>query len=144
MSTSTNGILVYGFLVGDEEEPPDWLIPDEDGDREFDTFVAAKLGVSAPSVPFEGNEAAYKAYWDAKRKMLQTVAVDLVMHCSCDCPMYILGVKASKRTAYRGTPVALDQSIQSEPAWATELADFCKQMGIPYSEPQWWLASLWC
>lgn len=111
MGVSTDGILCFGVAFEDGYNFPWWPQDDneEDGDQDFDDWWAAQTGIAHPPVPFsDESKPAYHAYWDAKRKALETCPVELVNYCSCDCPMYILAARDSVTNASRGYPEEVD------------------------------------
>jgi hypothetical protein len=77
---------------------------------------------------------------DALKKL--TVEVDT--HCSGECPMPLVAVKASKTRAWRGNPMEVT-SLEVKPEWEQELRAFCDLMGIDVKDqtPKWWLVSDW-
>lgn len=153
MSVSTDAILCYGFEVGDEDEKPAWMQPEEgDEDFDFETFLVARLSDSIKE-PGEFNKISYdhdpeirkqwSDYWAAKREFVKSVGVDLVSHCSGDYPMYILAAKASITRAHRGYPEKLPDGMTADPGWPQILEVFCEKTGIQIQEPSWILCSNW-
>ena len=132
MGVSTNGILVFGIQLP-EEEKPEFL---EEFDGDFDTFVDSLSGL--PQWGEEGHDFAKdKAFRDS-------FPVDLVWHCSYDYPMFILTVRGTDETAYRGSPEVIDPEklfVTLEKIEA--LRSFCEEYGIEWEEPKWYLCSMW-
>lgn len=106
MGQSANGVLVYGYdLGGDEEwkvqgagefgEPPavDWFDPD---DEEGDHFqAAAQRRLLAEIAGFaEEWSAGDDGYFDREKAAKARVGVEFVTYCSHDYPMYVLAAKA--------------------------------------------------
>jgi len=145
MGQSTDGLLFYGFLIpgGEDGEPAFWESED-DPDAEHDKFIAAKLGVVEPDVPYEGNNEAFSAYWTKQREVLKTIPVTVVSHCSGDYPMYAIAISSTSHSASRGYPEEIPaEKLKIDPIWDQQLADFCKLVGIEMGKPSWILASYW-
>ena len=141
MGTSTNGMLYWGYELGDE-------IPwdDVDGDGWEDVYMEA-IGDGRPDLEYEGNEEIFSAYWDRKYETTEELSVEVTRHCSCDYPMYAAVISESCVTAYRGYPERLDPDMFKVPKhWKKKLDEFCETMGIDVEgkEPGWYLASMWC
>lgn len=130
MGFSSDGLLVYGIDFGDlhpittkftatGEVDYDCGDEDEDDDAyfDFDDFVVEKFG--------------------------GPINIGLVMHCSYEAPMYILGIKSSFSFASRGYPERLGSQVVADPTWRETLKGFCDRFDIPFSEPEWLLASLY-
>ena len=155
MGVSTDAILCYGFLVGDEGggyEGLEWLPEDQYGEQMgFEEFVAGLYGLAKPAEFLDRSVAERFAYYDKKRVLLAGVGVQLVSHCSDQYPMFVLAAKKSWSVANRGLPKELGQwvggkieealTVQDE--WTAQLRDFCEKAGIPFVEPQWILCSTW-
>ena len=149
MGTSTNAILAFGFDLGveDTEELPEKMLEDNRDIDEEDGFdfnrVAAKMaGIEQPSVKYEGNEEAWRAYWKKQSDAAKACPIDLITHCSYDCPMYFLAVRGTKIVANRGFPeLAVMPPISGDQLQA--LRDFCARYEIDWQEPAWHIFSLW-
>lgn len=146
MGMSTDAILCYGFSVGEEEETPEWLEP-FDGD--FDDFLASIEGLTPPYKDYDQKRfredssyhAEWSLYWEKKNALEKVFGIQLVRHCCCDAPMYILAIGDSVRTASRGYPEEIGQSIEALKEWRETLKLFCKKAGIEFQEPQYLLCS---
>lgn len=136
MGTSTDGILAYGYDLGEDwgfeydEKRPNWM-------EEADDYIASAehLLLTAVGVTHELGD-----YVDDK-EMLARTGVFFEMHCSDRAPMYLLVAKS--QTANRGYPEAADFTV---PEGADErLAWALGVLGIeaPTEKPQWLLASWW-
>lgn len=136
MGTSTNGILVFGFNVCDEDDEP---LPDLlDGYEDFDDLVRDEAGIP------EWTENRPDGYFETVRQALAECPVTLVMHCSYNYPMYILAINGTKKTAHRGYPQEITQEELSVSAESIEKAKaWCAAHGIEWQEPKWLLCSLW-
>jgi|SRR5688572_18153690 len=147
MGQSTDGLLFYGFEIPgseDDEALPFWK-EDEDDDTDWEDFVAAKLGIKEPDVPYtEAAKPLYHIYWDQKRAAVDALGVGVETHCSGDYPMYALAVKSASYTAYRGSPIKLSHDqLLGRNEWDDALRRFCELVGIEYQTPGWVLASYW-
>jgi hypothetical protein len=142
MGQSTDAILFWGFHADEGEW--DEFIGDEEGDSNWEAAYAAKKGEPAPAVEYdtEENKALHSAHWEREHKLIAAEPCEVDSHCSGDCPMPFVCVKASKTTAWRGDPKEI-ASLAVGPTWESELRGFCALMGIPWQEPKWWLASDW-
>jgi hypothetical protein len=156
MSTSTNAVLFYGYAFDDEGQVP-WATDDgadDDGVEDWDDRWARVNGLLAPAEPY-GDEPSgvetparlrYQAYWAAKRELAKAAGVEVDTHCYADCPMYLVAIPSTTRTARRGYPVAVDALVVPEGA-DEQLHTFMAKMGIekpPGQErPGWWLVSYW-
>src|SRR5687767_10674874 len=133
MGTSTDGILAYGYDMGEsfgikyEDPDPSWVT--EDGTYSSD--VARALFAAA------GVELEPHGYFDPD-DLLEACGVELVYHCSDRCTMYILAAKHT--TAYRGSPVAIDLTLPDNAderlAWAVETLG----LDVGDQKPRWLLA----
>ena len=132
MGTSTDGILVFGIALEEGTEPG--FLEDYDGD--FDEFLNDLSGL--PKYSESGHDFA------EQQKFRENFPVDLTWHCSFEYPMYIVAVRGTKVTAHRGNPVEINPAnlaISDEKKAA--LKEFCETYGIEWSEPKWWLVSMW-
>lgn len=130
MAVSTEGILVFGFQVGSEDEPPEWLM-DEDGNMmDFDDFVCG---------PYSSGED-----YAIRSAAMKACPADTTLFCSYDYPMLILAVNGTEKRVYRGDAVEIDPaSLMVEPARVAAFKLWCEQKSIAYEEPKWWLVSMW-
>lgn len=167
MGVSTNGMLVYGYIWGDDV---DLLSPDgdEDGeDRDWVEVIAKRRGLVSPWATFppeiealpypksdtatkawiEENRAAIDAYHAAKKAIEVEYGVEIDSHGSDRWTVPIVKVAGVGHTAHRGSPVKLDPSaLTVDPTWDEKLARFCADLGIDTTEaegPGWFLASWW-
>lgn len=151
MPQSTDAILCYGFQVGKEDEPPEWLIDDEDEDdgstMDFETFVARLREITEPEGAWsDERDEEWCAYWQDKRDAVKQEGVEIVDHCHSEHTMRILAVTDSVTFALRGLPVELGQGLEGPGGrriWYETLRRFCERAGIPFEEPQWILCSYW-
>ena len=156
MPQSTDAILCYGFQVGEEDEPPEWLkVPDDEFDPltdsdtlEFAEFVARLHEIEEPGSQWEDQRPqVMEAYWQAKRDAVKQEGVDIVHHCHSEYTMRILAATASVKVAPRGLPVELGETLScfghGASGWRQALRAFCERAGSPFEEPQWILCSYW-
>lgn len=124
MGVSTDAMLVYGISL---ESPESKTYPWE-GYGESDNYCEQFTDWLAEQ--FEG----------------KVFHVELVLHCSCDCPEYFLGKKLIQ--VYRGYPKEVRSQLlddDSFPQLSEEIKLICKKAGISEEgEPKIFLASLWC
>jgi hypothetical protein len=113
MGQSTDAILFYGCLVGDEGEAP-WCT-DENGDySDEDPCEAAEALLSEAGIS----------------------GIDVGIHCSYSAPYYY--IYATEHTAYRGRA----KQIVDLKAPRSQLKKACEVLGVEY-DPGWYLVSLW-
>lgn len=132
MGQSTDGILVFGIQLP-EEEGPVFL---EEFDGQFDDFVDSLNGLP------QWGERGY----DGKNTMAfrNNYPIDLVLHCSYDYPMYILSVRGTGKSASRGYPKIINPAeLTVTPEKISALKNFCEKYNIEWQEPQWYLCSMW-
>ena len=110
MSVSTDGILVYGIQL-EEDFFNDSFSDDEHisdlSDKDIGGLSGAKL-------------LSWMQYHD---KAIDGITI--VMHCSIDYPMYILGIEDANYMAWRGSPKKID-SLSINPEWDTKIKSFIK------------------
>lgn len=83
MGVSSDGILYFGFQVGEEDSPPEWLGRDDEGEpRDFEDFLLSKAGLP------------HNATYEDRRKVVKACPAELQLFCSYDWPMFILGFAA--------------------------------------------------
>jgi hypothetical protein len=146
MSTSTDGILAYGYDLTEwaenlDEGAHDWLSEDDDselGDAIERTLLAA-VGFTATWETWD-KSAEGRSFYAAEDDAKKLLGVELVTHCSGDYPAYILAAKS--QTASRGCPRPIDLTLPDNAderlRWAVGV------LGISQlAEPQWLLASYW-
>lgn len=132
MGVSTDGILVFGIQLP-EEETPEFL---EGFENDFDDFIDSLNGL--PQWGEEGHD------WNKTHAFRDNFPVDLVQHCSYDYPMYILAVRGTEIMASRGYPKEIDPlTLKVDPEKIEFLRKFCEEYGIEWEEPKWYLCSMW-
>ena len=128
MGVSSDGMLYFGFEVGEEDQKPDWL---EDYD-DLDDFIVAKSGLP--------DDAPY----EARRKVIEACPAELQLYCSYDCPMYILGVRGAEHCVSRGYTEEINiRSLAVDPDKIHALKAWCDQHGIEWQQPKWLLCSMY-
>lgn len=164
MGTSTDAILFYGYCWTEETSHP-WNVGRDDPDNrdeDWEERWARAKGLVAPTETYPETRdrhgkplhdlppdkaaivAKYAAYWDAKRALTEPVGCVAETHCSGECPMPFVAVKASKIKAWRGYPKEI-ASLKIEPEWQAMLDEFCATLGIKTEgmKAAWWLVSDW-
>lgn len=115
MGVSTNGILAYGISFDEDEiqleELGEYLGLESDTDEEEIVDELKKLGL------------------------------ELIVHCSGECPMYIIGHEVA--TAYRGYPEEITKKLDliKGDKTAEKLHKIQKRFGGKWGL---WLCSMWC
>jgi|SRR5687768_3415061 len=134
MGVSTDGILAYGV---DLQELDSSDFPDYRDATECEECAATDWEKRCGEC-FEGLDE----YVSAVLKKAGITGVSLIMHCSYEYPMWILGTH--RFTAYRGSPtdVPVDTlAVPEEERGAIRLA--LTVLGQKQEEPAWLLATIW-
>lgn len=137
MSVSTNAILFYGFMLGDEDG---WDGPFDP--EEWEEVYCIKNGLTEPDEEYEDHETEFQEFWRKVSKLRERAGCEIDSHCSNDFPQYYVCVTKSRTTANRGYPAEI-KSLDVDPNWKIVLKEFCTVMDIEYQEPRWWLVSYW-
>jgi len=139
MGISSDGILFYGIMFDWEDGNEPWA-DDEGGDE---AWVCDKLGISDKEPKHDDYKSQdWKDYWEYKRERLADIGIEFVLHCAYDYAMWGLAISPTILRAYRGYPKEID-SIDIAEEWNEKLRAFCELVGVPYSEPKWWLCSVY-
>jgi len=144
MGRSTDAILFYGFHAGEGA----W---DEILGGDWETTYVGKKGVLPPPVEYDTDEhkAQHRTFWSARSALVTAEPCTIGTHCSSECPMPFVCIRASKTRARRGhpeeiKPLAIAHEHEwSAPRWDAQLKAFCELMGIPWQTPGWWIVSDW-
>jgi hypothetical protein len=155
MSTSTDGILAYGYDLGEgfqkiqgageygELPPLPWFDAESD-----DMIEAAEHRLLAELAGFtETWEDGHDGYYSREREAKARLGVELETYCSDSCPMHVLAAKVI--TVYRGDVKELDlAALAVEPemnGWDEKLRAALAALGITptQAEPRWLLCSYW-
>jgi hypothetical protein len=146
MTTSTNGILCYGFIINEDVELP-WKTDDYDND--FDNWYYTEVVPFKEPFEITSNtdskirQEYFSLYYDFKQK--NPAPFELVNYCSCDYPMFILAVARIK--ASRGDPTVINPLELTE--YSKEDTKDLKEFAVKYNlidetdSPSWWLCSYW-
>lgn len=151
MGMSASGIIAFGIPLDEDE----LFFPERDEDDfgsylssydedNFHRWVAEQAGVVAPQAEWvEGSKnTEWLIYWDKQRKAVAEFPIEIVSHCSCDYPLYIIALRGTVMTAWDGEPreIVLPE-ISAEKVQM--LIDFCAEHGIKGVAPRWLLTSNW-
>ena len=158
MSVSSDGIIAYGIHFDEEQiENLPWLGDDGDTDIE-DWWIDVVHGYKPPFEIFNKDgdyiggvkppQSRIDEYFNHRRSFtdaLPKLPVEMVIHCSYECPMYIMAIPETKMEVWRGYPKPIpDGFIHRNPEWDNILIGFCKKYGIEMPDkPAWWLTSLY-
>jgi hypothetical protein len=137
MGVSTDGILVFGFLLEEEGELDHLLGLDGD---EFDDFVAKEAG--SPEYKDDMTDEERSAWYNGLNAAVDACPVEPITHCSYDYPLHIISIRGTENRAARGYPVEVELNDPS-PEKIAAAKEWCEKYGIPWQEPKWYLASLW-
>lgn len=142
MGVSTNAILVFGIDLG-EELPESWIKSEDEDEFDFDNYLAEKAG--HPPWREDMSEPERQLRWKNIREIVGSSPVSLLIHCSCDYPMYILAVNGTEISASRGYPEEiLDSNLSVDQVRIQKFKEWVINSGIGWSEPKWYLCSMWC
>ncbi len=173
MGQSTDAILFYGYVWHEETSRP-WTIGTDDEERENDDEdwedrLARVSGLNPPEEPFpqrtvpptkeNGYDSTpkdltpeerairdkYDAYRTAKWELSKKEVCEVSTHCSGECPMPFVCIKATKIVCSRGDSQEVT-SLTIGPDWNEQLRVFCELMGIEIGDmkPGWYMVSDWC
>ncbi len=152
MGQSTNGCICFGIKCEESAEFP-WDVHDDGIDG---WWLRDVCGYSPPFQMFDdhgewiGGEKAWPVekrneYWDHHNEFSKAhpLPIELENYCSSECPMYIIAVKDSVSTAWRGEPVEIDaETIKVPDKDIQTLRDFAKNyLDMTDTEPKWYLYS---
>lgn len=147
MGVSTNGILFFGFEFFNPEEDTltvPWLEDDPEGDQDWMSFVALRMGVPPPPATYEGNEAAWRTFWEQGRTVIAQSGCMIDVHCSGSFPLWYVCVRNHRYQAGRGYLETIDPaSLVATSGEIEQLRQFCTAADIPWQPPAWHLASYW-
>lgn len=145
MGQSTDGILVYGWDLGDPDayvpkgEPQhwaaDWLEEFLDADDD-DEFLAAALGTALPE---RGDD------YSVRRAAIDALPLEVIRHCHSDYPMYLLAHRQLNWRVYRGHVEDVDEiKVLSWQEHDAELWAAMAKLGLtPPLGPKLLMASYW-
>jgi hypothetical protein len=148
MGTSTDGILAYGYDLGedygfdwDDESPrPEWV--DSDGYESAENTLVAAAGFTDPEPDFDAGLEGWRSWSRRRDDAKKALGIEMVMHCSDECTMWILAAKHFN--ASRGYPVEvnldLPENADERLSWALDVLGLTKFQG---QQPKWLLASWW-
>lgn len=139
MGTSTNGMLAYGYDLGEEfgfedTAEPDWYDETDGWQESAEKALLAAHGFTETDWRVDGYFARLEA---AKKEM----GVEFDVYCSGDYPLYLIAAKV--QTVYRGDADPVDMTLPDNAderiAWALGV------LGVKpkADKPQWLLASYW-
>lgn len=147
MGISSDGIIAFGYAVGEDFEFP-W----EDGDidewwKKVNGFkdLYEPYSIDGYAEGWSSDDSRFSEYFAHRHKWEDAYPMpfELVNYCSCDYPIYALIVNGSKIRCNRGYPVKFDPntlgaSLKEYNKFLKFLRDFnIEVMG----EPEWMLMS---
>jgi len=139
MGTSTNAILCWGIPFEDEEQKPEFLGEHD----ELDVLIRVEAGISDWSPDLSAEEC--DLYWQSNREARDAYPVELVMHCSCKCPMYILAPKGCVIEVLRGDAHEVNgKDIHPTTEQLVNMRAWCEAHNVEWKQPKLLLCSLWC
>jgi hypothetical protein len=146
MGQSTDAYLFFGFDFHDGESSDDdlWYDAADILLNDWDEEYAVRRGTPRPTMAYEENKDAHRAFWDAKNKLVEESGCTINTHCSGEYPVFFVCITESYLRASRGYPTEVPEghTVPAE-GWVDKLKAFCEVMGITWREPKWYLASYW-
>jgi hypothetical protein len=137
MGTSTDAELIYGVCLDDWDECGYEELPFAAGDEDgFEDTLARLAG--APSY----GEGEFEVIYPQRKAATDASPLMLLRHCSHDYPMYILGLKATYKSASRGGAVEFDSLDEPSVEDVQALYAFMREHGIE-GDVKWVLCSMW-
>lgn len=144
MTTSTEGILCYGYILPDEGLP--WQTDDYEDD--FEEWYYSEVVPFNFSIDWDSADSILrKQYFDKKWEFKQAnpAPFKLVNYCSWDYPMFILAVVREEAT--KGNPTIINpvELLEYSEKDIQELKEFAVKYNLidETDKPQWWLCSYW-
>lgn len=138
MGVSTDAKLFYGIRLPEDFEEPEWM-QSADQDDEYLKRTNAEGPERPPSENYR--DAEWDAWRTVRNALIKTIPCEMDYEGSDGCLMHVVAMKGTLQTASRGYPIHPHMNL---PADADEkIKAYCEVMGLPYSKPQWWLASWW-
>lgn len=133
MSTSTDGILFFGFSLHDEADTP-WCgddTEDEDYGLEPIDVLAIKQGIELET-------------HKARQEFEKTLACDVDYHCSAQSEIPYVYIKGFHYENSRGEVVDIPAPLPMPSQEKIQLLkEFCADLNIEWQEPGWKLVSYW-
>lgn len=140
MTTSTDGILCYGYILPDEGLP--WQTDKYDNDFEkwyYSEVVPFKFAINWDSA----DSILRQQYFDKKWEFKQTNPLpgELVNYCSRDYPLYIIATEEHR--CNKGKPVEITYRNFYNRDKANKLREFLLKYKIieKTEKASWWLCS---
>ena len=125
MGVTSDGVLVFGFPIGEADEVPEFLGECDD----MDDFIGGPWS----------NEGH-----DARAAKINACPADLTLYCSYDYPMHILSVRGTELAANRGDALEVTpEHLAVAPERIAAFKAWCETNGIEYQEPKWLLCSMY-
>src|SRR3990172_5744891 len=126
MSVSTDAILAFGFDLGDDEDESlaERLGADRD-DFDFDEWIAEQAGAVYPNGHAGINSPEYQGYSAARKAAIEACPVEVIMHCSYDCPMHFLALRGTEQRAWRGHTVVVKTTTAPDSDRIASMRKFC-------------------
>jgi len=135
MGVSTDAILTFGIDLNDELPAFLTNAETEEEHDDLDDFLAHEAGLT---------DWRAEGHYEKKRALVESCPVEIVRHCSGEYTMYILAVRGTVRTAYRGHLTEIDPtSLVVSPEKIVSFKKWCEDHGVEYQEPKWFLVSFW-
>lgn len=142
MGVSTDGILAYGFSLGEDFDCTKVFGYENDGGPDFDALYLNKAGFRKKP-DHSDFDKDWAEYWNAEKEFLADANCEVFTYCSHDYPIYFVAIKGSIYRVNRGHTTEIPDGLMADPAWKDTLRAYCELMGIEYQEPKWLLTSLW-
>ena len=145
MGQSTDAILVCGVDFGDDlPEVFQKYMGDMDKEHfDFEDFLCHESGIFLEE---NSTKSQFDSWYKRRNEVRDACPVEMIFHCSGEYPMYILAVKGTETTAWRGDPKLLNlREVQDSLSFQSVglFEKWCKDHEIEKSNPDWLLCSMW-
>lgn len=138
MGQSTDAILAYGFDLGEDlSEHGDLARIEDEFDGDDGDFFASLVGIHPYGHPDRQS-------LEERQRLLKTLPVELIRHCSGDYPMWFLAIPGTKQEANRGSPTrVLPQGMIISEYDNRRFLQWCREHRIDVDGTGWYIMSDW-
>lgn len=142
MGISSDGMLYFGFPIGEEDQHISEFDFVEESDEEFDDIIIREAGLRKWEETTEGED---RDNWRKDcRKAQEECPVDLKIYCSYDYPMHMLVARGLTYSVSGGYYEEIDPEKLKVPQDNIDaMKKWCDDHKIEWQEPKWLLCSLY-
>lgn len=139
MGYTVSGTVFYGIPLGGDEDG--FEFPWDDDEEEWQDIWAKKIGIKKPDRDdFKSDDDYYKQlepYWRETFKISDESVCDIAFSGYDGFYTHYIEIKESGVESQWGEIVPL--SPETKPEWDAQLKHFCEFLGLPYSQPKWYV-----